>query len=110
MKHNNIFYLQLTRHLFTDEYEHLSQNAKWLFVVLKEQEQRFTGGNYKRDFFLRSDTELSEDSGMSLRTLKRAKSELSKTDLIQTWQSHWITDKENNKLSQKHVTAYRVLK
>lgn len=110
MKHGNEFFLELSRHLFTDEYSDLSQNAKWLFVVLNELEQRFTGGKNNRDYFLRSDNELSKDSGMSISTLKRAKAELIKTDLIQTWQSHWILDKESKKLSEKHITAYRILR
>ena len=107
MKHGNTYYLQLTRHLFTDEYKHLSQNAKWLFVVLKELEQRFTGK--KENFFTRSDIQLAEDSCMSLRTLKRAKAELIKTDLIQTWKCHW-TYKDTGKKSEQYYTAYRILK
>jgi hypothetical protein len=110
MKHGNGFFLELSRHLFTEEYSDLSQNAKWLFVVLNELEQRFTGGKNNKDFFLRSDSELSKDAGMSVATLKRAKSELIKTNLVETWQSHWILDKAKNKLSEKHVTAYRILK
>ena len=109
MKHGNNFYMELSRCLFTEECDHLSQNAKWLFVVLNELEQRFCGTS-GRDFFLRSDNELAGDSGMSLATFKRAKAELVRTDLIKTWQSHWILDKETKKLSEKHVTAYRILK
>lgn len=105
MKHNNIFFLELSRHIFTDEYKTLSQNAKWLFVVLNELEQRYTN---KTDFFTRSDTQLAEDAGMSLATLKRAKSELVKTDLIQTWKCHWVY--ENGKKSEQYYTAYRILK
>ena len=43
MKHGNKFYLELTREIFTDEYKDLSVGAKWLFVVLNELEQRYTG-------------------------------------------------------------------
>ncbi len=43
MKHGNKYYLQLSRKIFTEEYSHLSNNAKWLFVVLNELEQEFCG-------------------------------------------------------------------
>lgn len=107
MKHNNEFYLQLSRCLFTEKYKNLSQNAKWLFVVLNELEQRFTG--QKENFFTRSDAQLAEDAGMSLRTLKRAKAELLKTDLIQTWKCHFIY-RDTGKKSEQYYTAYRILK
>lgn len=108
MKHGNTHYMQLTRKLFSDEnYKNLSQNAKWLFVVLNELEHRYTGKN--EDFFTRSDAQLAADAQMSLSTLKRTKKELTNTDLIQTWQCHWIY-KDTGKKSQQHYTAYRILK
>jgi hypothetical protein len=111
MKHGNEFFMELSRCLFTEEYSHLSQNAKWLFVVLNELEQRYCSDDQeKRDFFIRSDKELCNDAGMSIATLKRAKAELMKTDLVETWKSHWIVDKDSKKLSEKHITAYRILK
>ena len=60
MKHGNTFYLELTREIFTEEYADLSVGAKWLFVVLNELEQRYTGKD--EDFFYRTDAELSEDA------------------------------------------------
>jgi hypothetical protein len=107
MKHGNEFFLELSRHIFTDQYSHLSLNAKWLFVVLNELEQKFTGKD--EDFFFRSNEDLSNDSGMSLPTLKRAKAELLKTDLIQHWYMHF-QNTETGKLSEKKVSAYRILK
>lgn len=107
MKHGNKFYLQLTRELFTDKYQNLSINAKWLFVVLNELEQRFTGQT--ESFFTRSNSQLCEDTGMSLSTLKRAKAELQKTDLIYTWRCHFI-NRETQKKSTKYYTAYQILK
>jgi hypothetical protein len=108
MKHGNTFYLELSRHIFTDQYSHLSQNAKWLFVVLNELEQKFCGDS-EVNFFTRSDTQLAEDVGVSLRTLKRAKSELKTTDLIKTWKCHFeYTD--TGKKSEQYYTAYRILK
>ena len=61
------------------------------------------------DFFFRSNEDLSHDSGMKLTSLKKAKAELLKSDLVQSWQMHWI-DKETKKKSEKKVTAYRILK
>lgn len=106
-KHGNTFFLQLTRELFTEEYSYLSRNAKWLFVVLNELEQRFTGKN--EDFFYRTNKDLCKDAGMSLPTLKKAKAELLETDLVQSWQTHFINPKTGIK-SEKHFTAYRILK
>lgn len=98
-------YLQLSRRIFQGEsYEGLSVNAKWLYVVLCELEHRFTGE--KDDFFFRSNNDLVKDTGLSLATLKRAKKELLQTDLIQTWQKHFIID--GNKKSEKKVTVYRL--
>lgn len=107
MKHGNEFYLQLTRKLFTEEYKNLSKNAKWLFVVLNELEQRYTGE--KEDFFFRSNEDLANDCHMSLPTLKRAKKELLSTELIQSWQIHFV-NKDTGKKSEKRTTAYRILK
>ena len=107
MKHGNEFYLQLTRKLFTEEYKNLSKNAKWLFVVLNELEQRYTGE--KEDFFFRSNEDLANDCQISLPTLKRAKKELLSTELIQSWQTHFV-NKDTGKKSEKRTTAYRILK
>ena len=107
MKHGNIFYIELTRYVFADEYKPLSVNAKWLYTVLNELEHRFCGNNV--DWFYRSNELLVNDTGMSLSSVKRAKAELLNTDLIQAWQMHWV-DTETKKKSEKHVTAYRILK
>lgn len=111
MKTGNTYYLQLSRHIFnTEPYKSMSQNAKWLYVVLKELEQRYVASNSKsnRDYFLRSDKDLASDACMSLTTLKRAKSELCRTDLIETWQAHYIIDSKTKKLTEYHTTAYRI--
>ena len=55
MKYGNDYYLQLSRHLFADKYKDMSINAKWLYVVLNELEQRFTGKD--KDWFFRTDEE-----------------------------------------------------
>lgn len=109
-KHGNGFFLELSREIFTEKYKDLSTGAKWLFVVLNELEQRYTTGRTDgEDFFFRSDKELAADAGISLTTLKRYKAELKKTDLIKTWGMHW-KDPQTGKLSEKKVTAYRILK
>lgn len=107
MKHNNTFYLQLTREIFTEKYNYLSNNAKWLFVVLNELEQRYTGS--EEDFFFRSNKELAKDCGFSESVLKRAKAELVNTDLIETGPMHFI-NKATGKKSEKHVSYYKILK
>lgn len=107
LKHNNSFYLQLSRKIFTEEYKDLSNNAKWLFVVLNELEQRYTGEH--EDFFFRTNEQLANDCNISLATLKRAKAELLETELIKSWQAHFI-DKETGCKSKKHFTCYRISK
>lgn len=106
MKYGNSNYMQLSRKIINDpKYETLSINAKWLFVVLNDLEQRFCGGDGQKDFFLRSNEQLAGDSGMSLATLKRAKAELENTDLIKTGVGWWKKDG----CKEKHVTSYRVM-
>lgn len=107
MKHGNSYYLQLTRELFSDKYSGLSVNAKWLFVVLNELEQKYTGQN--EDFFFRTNEDLAVDCGMSLATLKRAKKELLATDLVQSWKGHCV-DSATGKRTEKQFTFYRILK
>lgn len=106
MKYHNTHFVQLSRDIFTDEYNHLSANAKWLFVVLNELEHRYTGKG--EDFFYRSNSELSKDSGLKLTTLKKAKAELLTSDLVESWQAHFRF--KDGKLSRKHFTAYRILR
>lgn len=106
MKYNNKYYLQLTRKLFDEPYKNLSINAKWLFVVLKELEQKYTGDKTE-DYFYQSNNDLAEMCGFSLSTLKRAKAELLKTDLVQSWQEHF-KDQKTGKRSEKHITYYRI--
>lgn len=106
MKHGNSFYLELTRELFTEEYKTLSNGAKWLFVVLNELEQRYTGKGC--DYFFRTDKELAEDANMPLRSMKRAKAELKKTVLVEMWNGH--LKYEDGKRSEFPVSYYRILK
>ncbi len=106
MKHGNTFYLELSREIFSDQYKDLSNGAKWLFVVLNELEQRYTGKGC--DFFYRTDAELANDANLSLATLKRYKAELRNTQLVQMWNGHFA-DKDGKK-SEKKFSCYRILK
>ena len=105
MKYGNDYYLQLSRHLFADKYKNMSINAKWLYVVLNELEQRFTGKD--KDWFFRTDEELAKDAGMSEKTLKRAKSELRESGLVEITLAHFV-DKQTGEKSKKKVTAYKI--
>lgn len=105
MKHGNKNYLELSRKIFTEKYSHLSNNAKWLFVVLNELEQRYTGDK-KEDYFYHSNEDLAKACNFGLSTLKKAKAELLKTDLVQSWQGHFVG--EDGKKSEKHFTYYRI--
>ena len=109
-KYGNTHYLQLSRDLFTDEYDYLSNGAKWLFVVLNELEQRYTTGKKDgQDFFFRSDAELAADAGMGITTLKRHKAELKGSGLVEISKIHFV-DSRTHKKSEKKITAYRILK
>lgn len=107
MKYGNDYYLQLSRHIFDERYKDLSVNAKWLYVVLNELEQRYVNNKSKDNWFFRSDEELAKDTNISLRTLKRAKAELRATGLIEVSQMHFV-DKETGKKSKKKITAYYI--
>lgn len=98
--------MELSREIFTEEYRGLSNGAKWLFVVLNELEQRYTGKDC--DFFFRSDAELAADANVSLATLKRQKAELRESGLVQMWKVH-LTYPDGKK-AEKAVSCYRILK
>jgi hypothetical protein len=105
-KYQDGHYLELPRQIFTNStFLNLSDSAKWLYFVLKEDEHKFTGS--KEDFFFRSNEDLAKDCGWNIKKLERYKAELLKSGLITTWPMHWI-NKETGKKSEKHVTAYRI--
>ena len=105
MKTGNVHFMQVSRDIW--DYE-LSDKAKMLFFWLNELEQRFTGK--EREWFFRSDEQLASDLNWSLKTLKSAKAELKKTDLIKCNFTHWWEDESRKKLSKKHITVYRIQK
>jgi hypothetical protein len=105
-KYNDNPFVQLSRSIFHEDCK-LSYKAKWLYCVLSELEHRYTGD--KCDFFFRTQLDIKIDTGMDLRTIRKARKELIKFDYVETWQMFW-TNPETKKKSEKHVTAYRLLK
>ena len=105
MKYGNEYFMQVSRRIVNDEkYKGLSLSARWLYLVLKELEHRFCSA--EKHFFLRSDEQLAEDSGMCIATIKRAKKELKNTDLVKIG-TGWYVNNEGQKV--KHVTSYTLL-
>ena len=98
-------FIQLSRSIFHEDCN-LSYKAKWLYTVLSELEHRYTGD--KCDFFFRSQSDLKNDTGMTVKINIKYRKELIEKGYIKTWPMHWI-DKETKKKSEKHVTAYRIL-
>ncbi len=105
-KYNEHPFIQLSRSIFHEDCK-LSYKAKWLYCVLSELEHRYTGD--KCDYFFRAQSDIKNDSGMDLRTMRAARKELIESGYVDMWQMHWI-DKETKKRSEKHVTAYELLK
>ena len=107
MKHGNVYYLELSRTLFNQHtFKELPMYSRWIFVVMNELEQRYTGKN--ENYFFRSDEDLANDCGLSLATIKRYKKHLIKLKYIQHWNTHFY-NKETGKQSEKKVSAYRIL-
>ena len=109
MKNGNRYYMQLSRAIFDAEHKDLSRNAKWLFVCLNELEQRYTPNDGSRDWFLQTDKDLCEITGFSINTLKAAKAELRKTDLVEVTRGKWEYV-ATGKSAIKQPTRYRILK
>ena len=107
MKHGNTHYMEVSRDIW--DYA-ISDKAKMLFFWLNELEQRYTGE--KIDYFFRTDKQLAEDLGWSVKTLRKAKTELKDNakDLVKFGYVNWWLDKAHTKKSPKHVTSYTILK
>jgi len=106
MKYDNSFFMQVSRKLFQYSYEELPVYSRWIFTVLNELEQRFTGKG--EDFFFRSDSDLANDCGLSVRTIQRYKKHLIDLDMVQHWNMHFINT-DTGKKSEKKISAYRIL-
>ena len=103
-KYGNRAYLQLPRVIFSEEYNDVSREAKWLYVVLKELEHRYTDQNRDGSFF-QSDRELAAFSQLGLTKTKEAKKELVVRGLIETRQQ---SVEAGGKKTGRHITAYRI--
>ena len=110
MKHNNNYYMQLSRHICDEEHkEKLSIGARMLFVTLNELEQRYC--NEGKTFFVRSNEQLAEDMGVSINSIKKYKAELRKnaTDLVKMGIGRY-KDKKTGKMSEEYITTYSILR
>lgn len=120
MKRKSEFFFQVTRYLFphltktryekSKKFEILTNNGKWLYVVLYALEHHFTeiGKRKQTTCFFRKDEDLAKDCGWSLKTLKRTKAELKKhTDIIKLGRMHWKF--ENGKRSREWFTTYEII-
>ena len=101
MKHKDGNFIQLSRVIFSDEYKHLSDSAKWLYCYLSELEHRYTGD--EKNWFYKQDYEIAEALNWSISKVQRAKKELSSNGLIKI-------SKTKSDTSTRHLTAYEILK
>ena len=104
-KERKEFFIPFPRQLFKED-TGLSWKSKWLYTVLCELEHRFTGKK-KVDFFFRTQSDLSKDTGMTVNTNRKCRRELESKGWIQTWKMHWL-DPETGKKSEKHTIAFRL--
>ena len=106
MKYQQANYLQFPLEAYKRCAELKNPNgALVLYLVLKKLEHQFCTDD--RDYFFRTDEQLTEDAHMSLPTIKRHKKELKQVGLIRTEQCHIIRD--DGKKSEKRVTVYKLL-
>ena len=103
MSNNNTNYVRLSRDIFSDKYKDISTSAKWLYCVLTNLEYKYR--SEKNNIFYRTNTDLVNDSGMSLASVKRAKKELLDAGLIETIQVHFKDVKTDDR-SRKHITGF----
>lgn len=117
-KYGNIFFMEVSRHIFDEKYREMSDQARVLFFFLNELEQRFTSGKRDadgiterglgKDCFFRSDEDLARDLAWSVSKVKRAKKELvSVPELVRITQIHF---NNGDITSNKHITCYKLIK
>ena len=94
-------FIELYRIIF--DLPDLSIKARWLYCVLTNLEHKYTGKGKK--WFFRKDEELSLDSGLSERTIIRARQELVSAGLIRVGKAHYIS---NGRKSSFTVTTYEI--
>lgn len=106
MKYKTGSYVQLDKKIFSEEYASMSVGAKWLYTYLTGLEHRFCTED--KNYFFRTDEQLSKDVGISLNSLKKYKRELKEVGLIQINYGHYV-DRKTGKKSQEKYTAYTIL-
>lgn len=107
-RYTNENYVKITRDIMKSG---LSNKAILLFLWLNELEQRFTSErNFdQRDWFMHTDREISEKSGMSINTVKSAKKELKEKGFIEISRGGWHYTK-TGKSGIKQPTVYRIIR
>lgn len=85
----------------------LSQSAKWLYVVLSELNNCYSG---KQGIFTRLNKDLKIDCGMSDKTLKKAKKELIEKGYIKVWHNNLWSDNEHVRKTTYSICYYKLLK
>ncbi len=103
-KYKNGNFVQINRDIFKEDYHH---NTIYIYVVLSELEHRYTGE--RDDFFFRALSDLAQDCKMNKNTIIKYRQILIDDKWVYTWKMHYI-DKATKKKSEKHVTAYRILR
>lgn len=83
--------------------------TRWLYSHLNLLEHfMLARGPKSQDWFWHPIEKLQEETGIGRRQVIAGIKTLKHLGLIQTWQTHW-RNKETGKLSEKHVTAFRIL-
>lgn len=91
------------------QFYELSPSAKIVVTYLLYYEHKFAESKTDDKFFV-VDADLSEATGLGLRTITDAKKEIKEKlgHIIEVFYLHW-RDTETGKRSKKHVTGYRFL-
>lgn len=106
-KYKERYFLQVDRGVFNSDYKCLTPTACKVYFMLCELEHRFCTDD--TDYFFRTNEDLTEDTGLSLATVKKAKKELVEKKYVKTFPIHFQAVATKTR-SKKKVTAYRILK
>jgi hypothetical protein len=101
-------YIPMPRSIFKHEgFKKLSISARLVLIYLFEMEHRYAGN---LTYFFRSNKELSDEIGVSERTVQNAKEEFKQhvPDIINMGYVHWWLDKEKTKQSKRKVTSFTI--
>lgn len=101
-------YMKIPRETLRDT-ANLSRNAILLFLWLNELEQRYTEENGARDWFMQTNAELVEKTGLCLDSVKDAKRELKEKGFIEVFRGGWHYV-STGKSSIKQPCCFRILK